>query len=72
MAGLSSLRKKEGRFGKKLGGQYVDRDFYRGVLDFTGGILMYFVILSIGSAIIAAVLIGLLVAYFILTWRGKL
>ena len=72
MAGPSSLRKKEGRFGKKLGGQYVDRGFYRGVLDFTGGVLMYFAILSVGSAVIAAVLIGLLVAYFILTWRGKL
>jgi hypothetical protein len=31
---------------------------------------MYFTILSIGSAIIAAVLIGLLVAYFIFMWRG--
>ena len=48
----------------------MDRGFYRGVLDFTGGVLMYFIILSIGSAIIAAVLIGLLVAYFIFMGRG--
>jgi len=39
MAGPSSLRKEEGRFGKKLGGQYVDRDFCRGVFDLTGGVV---------------------------------
>tara|TARA_R100001594_G_C3847809_1_gene217647 strand:+ start:66 stop:287 length:222 start_codon:yes stop_codon:yes gene_type:complete len=69
MAGPSSLRKKEGRFGKKLGGQYVDRGFYRGVSNLTGSALMYFTILSIGSAIIAAALLGLVAAYFIYMWR---
>lgn len=39
MAGPLLRRKKEGRFGKKLGGQYVDRGFYRGVFDFTGGVV---------------------------------
>jgi len=72
MAGPLLRRKKEGRFGKKLGGQYVDRGFYRGVSDFTGSALMYFTILAVGSAILSAVLLGLVAAYFILTWRGKL
>ena len=39
MAGPLSQRKREGRFGKKLGGQYVDRNFYRGVSDPTGSVL---------------------------------
>ena len=31
---------------------------------------MYFTILSIGSAILSAVLLGLVAAYFIFMWRG--
>ena len=64
-----SQRKREGRFGKKLGGQYVDRGFYRGVSDLTGSVLMYFTILAVGSAILSAVLLGLVAAYFIFMWR---
>lgn len=48
----------------------MDRGFYRGVFDFTGGALMYFTILAVGSGVIAALLLGLVAAYFIFMWRG--
>ena len=47
----------------------MDRGFYRGVFDFTGGVLMYFAILSIGSAILSAALLGALVIWFIAVRR---